>query len=71
MKEQILDLIMKAQEPNKIWHCDVLSDEALAALGTNDKVVVAELTRELIVEGKIDGSVASDNSMSQVFPVKG
>ncbi len=70
MKKKILDLVMQAQEPNNFWHCNVLSDEALVLLGTDDKRAVAHLTRELIAEGKLDGSVASDNSMTQVYPVK-
>ena len=70
MKNKILELVKHAQEPTKVWHCDVLSDEALIALDTEKKDVVAELTRELISEGKLDGSVASDNSMTQVYPVK-
>lgn len=69
MKKKILDLVMQAQEPNTVWHCNVLSDEALISLGTDDKRTVAHLTRELIAEGKLDGSVASDNSMTQVYPL--
>ncbi len=69
MKKKILDLVMQAQEPDNVWHCDVLSDEALVSLDTDDKRTVAHLTRELIAEGKLNGSVASDNSVTQVYPV--
>lgn len=70
MKSQILKLVLDAQEPNKVWHCDVLSVEALNALGTTDKDRVAELTRELIAEGKLKGSVSSDHTLTQVWPAK-
>lgn len=70
MKSQILQLVMDAQEPNKVWHCDVLSTEALKALGTSDIDQVASHTRQLIAEGKLQGSVASDNTKTQVWPIK-
>jgi hypothetical protein len=70
MKSKILQLVLDNQEPNKVWHCDVLCDQALNALGTSDNNYVAGLTRELIAEGKLQGTVASDNTKTQVWPTK-
>jgi hypothetical protein len=70
VKEKIYKIVMDAQEPEKEWHCDVLSEQALNMLGTQDRAYVAVLTRELIAEGRLNGEVASDNTMTQVFPPK-
>ena len=71
MKEKICKIVSDNQgtDGSRVF-INLLSDEALELLNTNDKKMVSDAVRQMIAEGLLEGSVSTDNVLTEVWPAK-